>query len=102
MVADLDTVARDLSKLTRDVNKDVPAISKGAADAIARLNKTLERAQTSMSSIENNLGERSPLQYQMNQALTEITAAASAMRNLAEYLQENPSVLLSGKGAERK
>jgi paraquat-inducible protein B len=102
MVADLDTVARDLSKLTRDVNKDVPAISKGATDAIARLNKTLERAQTSMSSIENNLGERSPLQYQMNQALTEITAAASAMRNLAEYLQENPSVLLSGKGAERK
>jgi paraquat-inducible protein B len=62
------------------------------------LNKTLEQAQASLGSMQDALGDRSPLQFQMRQALTEITAAASAMRVLAEYLQQNPGVLLSGKG----
>jgi hypothetical protein len=37
----------------------------------------------------------------MSQALTEITGAASALRVLVEYLQENPGALVSGKGALR-
>ncbi len=102
LVADLDVAARDISKLTRDVNARVPGIGQGAVTAIAELDKTLKQAQSSLSSIEGTLGDRSALQFQMNQALTEITAAASAMRVLAEYLQENPGVLLSGKGAQSK
>lgn len=100
LVADLDVTARDISKLARDVDARVPGLGQGAANAIAELDKTLKQAQRSLVSIEGTLGDRSALQFQMNQALTEITAAASAMRVLAEYLQENPGVLLSGKGAQ--
>lgn len=99
-VADIDVAARDISKLTRDLDKNVPEISEGTRQAIGRLNTTLEQAQTSLGSVQDALGDRSPLQFQMTQALTEITAAASAMRVLAEYLQQNPGVLLSGKGAQ--
>ena len=67
-----------------------------------QLDHTLKQAQASLSSIEGTLGDRSAFQFQLNQALTEITAAAGAMRVLAEYLQENPGVLLSGKGAQPK
>jgi paraquat-inducible protein B len=98
MVAEMNTAARDISKLTRDVDKNVPEISRGTLQAVNRLNKTLEQAQTSLGSMQDALGDRSPLQFQMRQALTEITAAASAMRVLAQYLQQNPGVLLSGKG----
>lgn len=102
MVANMNTAAHEVTKLTHDINRDVPEISKGTLDAVNRLNKTLEQAQASMISVQDTLGDRSPLQFQMTQALTEITAAASAMRVLAEYLQENPGVLLSGKGAQQR
>jgi paraquat-inducible protein B len=98
MMADVNTAARDFSKLSRDLDKNVPEISQGAAQAVDRLNKTLDQAQVSLTALHDAVGDRSPLQYQMTQALTEITAAASSMRVLAEYLQQNPGVLLSGKG----
>lgn len=100
MVGNIDVAARDVAKLTRDIDKNVPEISDGTRQVIVRLNTTLEQAQTSLGSVQDALGDRSPLQFQMTQALTEITAAASAMRVLAEYLQQNPGVLLSGKGAQ--
>lgn len=98
MMTEVNTAARDFSKLSRDLDKNVPEISQGTAQAVARLNKTLDQAQGSLTALHDAVGDRSPLQYQMTQALTEITAAASAMRVLAEYLQQNPGVLLSGKG----
>ncbi len=99
MVADIDVAAREVTNLTREASTNVPQISQGTLDAVNRLNKTLEQAEASLGAVQNTLGDRSPLQFQMNQALTEITAAASALRVLAEYLQENPGVLVSGKGA---
>lgn len=102
MVATMNKAADQVARVTHDFDRDVPEISRGTLEAVNRLNKTLEQAQMSMTSIQNTLGERSPLQFQMSQALTEITAAASAMRVLAEYLQENPNVLLSGKGATQR
>jgi paraquat-inducible protein B len=101
MVADIDVAAREVSKLTREAGANVPQISQGALDAIKQLNQTLEQAETSLGTVQNTLGDRSPLQFQMSQALTEITGAASALRVLVEYLQENPGALVSGKGALR-
>lgn len=98
MMAEVNSAARDFSKLSRDLDKNVPEIGQGAAQAMTRLNKTLDQAQVSLTALQDAVGDRSPLQYQMTQALTEVTAAASAMRVLAEYLQQNPGVLLSGKG----
>lgn len=100
LVAEMNATARDIGKLSRDVDKNVPQISQGAVQAIARFDKTLQQAQASLAAINDAVGDRSALQYQMNQALTEITAAASALRVLAEYLQQNPGVLLSGKGTQ--
>jgi paraquat-inducible protein B len=99
LIADLDSAAREIATVTREVGNDMPQISQGTLDAVGRLNKTLDQAQASLASVQDALGERSPVQFQMNQALTEITAAASAVRVLAEYLQQNPNALLSGKGA---
>jgi paraquat-inducible protein B len=101
MVADIDVAAREVSKLTREAGANVPQISQGALDAIKQLNQTLVQAETSLGTVQNTLGDRSPLQFQMSQALTEITGAASALRVLVEYLQENPGALVSGKGALR-
>jgi paraquat-inducible protein B len=98
MVADIDLAAREITNLTREAGANVPQITAGTLDAVNRLNKTLEQAEASFGAVQNTLGDRSPLQFQMSQALTEITAAASALRVLAEYLQENPGVLVSGKG----
>ena len=99
MIGEIHVAARDMSKLARGMDKNVPEITQGALQAIARLDKTLQQADTALGSVQDALGDRSPLQFQMNQALSEVASAANAMRLLAEYLQQNPGVLLSGKGA---
>jgi paraquat-inducible protein B len=101
MVADIGLAAREITNLSRTAGADVPQLSQGTLQAVKQLNQTLEQAQASLRTMENTLGERSPLQFQMSQALTEITAAASALRVLVEYLQENPGALVSGKGVPR-
>lgn len=101
MVADIDLAAREITNLTRTAGADVPQISQGALQAVKQLSETLQQAEASLTTVDKTLGERSPLQFQMSQALTEITAAASALRVLVEYLQENPGALVSGKGALR-
>lgn len=100
MVAEMNAAARDIGQLARDADRNVPAISQGALQAVGRLNKTLQQAEVTLGSVQDAVGDRSPLQFQMTQALTEITAAASALRVLAEYLQQNPGALVSGKGAQ--
>lgn len=98
-IGDINGAARDVSKLVRDMDKNAPEIAQGTLQAITRLDKTLQQADAALGSVQDALGDRSPLQFQMNQALTEVASAASALRLLAEYLQQNPGVLLSGKGA---
>ena len=99
LTATINAAAAGMAEVTRNLGETVPRMSQGTLVAIDKLNRTLEQAQSAMSSVQDSLGDRSPLQFQMSQALSEITAAAGAMRVLAEYLQENPGVLLSGKGA---
>jgi len=66
--------------------------------------ETLATARTALDTATESLGiitEDSPLRYELQEALEEMTAAAKSIRVLAEYLERNPDSLLRGK-RERK
>jgi paraquat-inducible protein B len=56
------------------------------------------QAETAMSAVQGGLGDGSQLNYQATRTMEDIREAASALRALADYLQQNPNALLTGKG----
>ena len=69
------------------------------------LNETADSAVTSAGNIGNFqkiVNSNSPTVTDLNRALSEIAAAARAIRELADYLERHPEALIQGKGGPRK
>jgi paraquat-inducible protein B len=96
----ISQAAQDVSRLARNVDQGVPAIRDGAAEAVKRLNETLAEVQKAVTGIQSAVGDSSPLQSQMNRTLSDVGDAAVAVRALAEYLNQNPRALLTGRGKD--
>jgi paraquat-inducible protein B len=96
----ISQAAQDVSHLTRNIDQGVPQLRDGATEAVQRLNETLVQVQKVVSGIQSTVGDNSPLQAQMNRTLSDIGDAATAVRALAEYLNQNPRALLTGRGKD--
>lgn len=96
----ISQAAQEVSRLAHDVDQGVPAIRDGAAEAIKRLNQTLTEVQRAVTGVQSAVGDASPLQSQMARTLSDIGDAAIAVRALAEYLNQNPRALLTGRGKD--
>jgi paraquat-inducible protein B len=68
------------------------------ANVTPAISSTLEQAQKTLISVEGTLGQDSPLQYEMRQAIMELGEAARSVRILVDYLERHPNALLYGKG----
>lgn len=62
------------------------------------ITSTLDQAQKTLVSVEGTLGQDSPLQHEMRQAMKELGEAARAVRILTDYLERHPEALVYGKG----
>jgi paraquat-inducible protein B len=62
------------------------------------ISSTLDQAQKTLASVEGTLGQDSPLQHEMRQALKELGEAARGVRILTDYLERHPEALIYGKG----
>jgi paraquat-inducible protein B len=84
LAATLTSARQLLTRLDTDV---APA----AHQLLDEASHTLDAAQRSV------LRDDSPLQQDMSETLQELTRAASALRELADYLERHPEALLRGK-----
>jgi len=84
----LNETLQETRQLVQNLDSNVtPAISS-----------TLDQAQKTLVSVEGTLGQDSPLQHEMRQAIQELGEAARAVRILTDYLERHPEALLFGKG----
>lgn len=67
------------------------AATAGAQDALVAATVTLEQLQVTLQ-------PDGPLLYSMSRTLTDLSAAARAIRQVAEELERDPSALLRGRG----
>jgi paraquat-inducible protein B len=63
-----------------------------------KIGSTLDQARKTLVSVEGTLGQDSPLQHEMRQAIKELGEAARAVRILTDYLERHPEALIYGKG----
>jgi paraquat-inducible protein B len=108
----LDNVEGTLSdsrKLINNVDRNVEPMADDLKNTIEDFDNLTQNAKTSLEKLTNALdstltgfrgvvSEDAPLVISLEDALRDVSAMASAMRQLANYLEQHPEALIQGKG----
>ena len=84
-----------LNETLQETRQLVQKLDSNVAPAIS---STLDQAQKTLVSVEGTLGQDSPMQHEIRQAVKELGEAARAVRILTDYLERHPEALIYGKG----
>ncbi len=90
----------EVQALVSNIDGQVGSLSTSAELTFAKINETLDGVQKTLDTTRQTLSiaaEGSSMRYEIEQMLSELTAAARSIRLLAEYLERNPDALLRGK-----
>jgi paraquat-inducible protein B len=100
----LDKIAKlPLEDLTSEANKTLQSLqgtSNAATSMLVTAKSTLDTTDKTMTSahhILNSLEPGSSTHYELEQLLQELTQAASSVKQLTDYLEQNPNALIRGK-----
>lgn len=87
----------DANKLISDADADIPKLVNAAIQVMTKVSSALDQADGTLRSAQRVLKPDSPLYVEITQTLQDLRATSTAIRAFAEYLQRNPSALLTGK-----
>jgi paraquat-inducible protein B len=100
IVTNANEAINDVQALVSNLDGRVGNLSASAELTLAEVNETLDGVQKTLDATRKTLSiaaEGSSMRYELEQMLSEMTAAARSIRLLAEYLERNPDALLRGK-----
>ena len=93
----LDRALASTQQTLNTVNGQVRPLSEsfqktsGSADAAAK------QATLTLGTVQTTIEPNSPINYQAVQTLQDVSAAAHSIKELADYLQRNPSAIVRGR-----
>jgi paraquat-inducible protein B len=115
-IKNLDQTLAEASKLARNLDREVEPLSTSVQATLKDARKVLRNADGQLTRLgpslaetseaatetfttlnEEVIGERAALRFQLLETLTELRDAASAIRQLAETLDQQPDALIRGK-----
>ncbi|WP_424990938.1 MlaD family protein [Fluviibacterium sp. S390] len=91
------TAIDDLRKLIADVDGGVQPIIAKVDGILNNADLAMRDARSALSGVRSLVGADSPTVSQLDVALREIRRAAVSLREFANYLERNPSALLTGR-----
>ncbi|HEX7440915.1 MAG TPA: MlaD family protein, partial [Caldimonas sp.] len=96
-----DEIGKDLRATLAGANAAIGRLTPEAQKALADVQKTLTRAQTSLESLDRNVSDpNAPVQRNLEETLLELQRASRSLRVLSDYLQQHPESILRGKPAD--
>jgi phospholipid/cholesterol/gamma-HCH transport system substrate-binding protein len=103
-IASLRDTAANLDKTAVAVRENFDALKAKTEPLITSMKKAsddadlaLAQTRSTMAQLQTTFAPDSPLAYRLNVAFDNLAQASSAMRELAEYLQRNPSSVVRGR-----
>ena len=90
-------VDRQLEPAIVDARRLVRQLEAQAPKSLARLDAALATAQQALDGVDNAIRSDSATMKDLRRALVEFAAASRAVRNLADELERNPSIIIRGK-----
>lgn len=104
LLGDAQQLARRLDAETvpavTQVLTDVRPLVEEFVKTVGAARVALEQAQKTLATAQEAVDDRSPLQFQIQTTLQEVSGAAQAIRTLSNYLERHPEAVLFGKGGK--
>ena len=97
VTATLNETVKEYGALARTVDGEVPALAASLQKVLADVQVTLAKLRDTLGAAEGALGGDSSLRYDITSTLSEISAAARAIRQLADSVNRDPESLLRGR-----
>jgi len=94
-------LADTANRLLRTADKQLPAMGRDLQQLLTSLNGTAVSLTKALNNIEKITDKDSMLAYQMANSLAEIEKAATSLRQLTDFLQQNPNALIFGQEKDR-
>jgi paraquat-inducible protein B len=85
----------------RTADKEIPALSTEIKQLLSGLNNTAASLTKTLTNLEQLTAKDSLFGYQLRTSLQEIEQAAVSIRQLTDYLHQNPNALVFGQGEDR-
>ncbi|GIW40934.1 MAG: paraquat-inducible protein B [Candidatus Binatia bacterium] len=101
-VENLDRTVASIRKLAEDLNSHLGGVTKSLERTAGEATRALEEARLTLEALRELAEPGSPLTHQIGKTMEDVAAAARAFRNLAEYLERNPSAILRGRGGDEE
>ena len=106
---ELRSALEELRGASADLRGMVDRLGARSDALIGRVNETvhstnrlIDQTGRTLATIDQQVGDRSPLLADIRSLVRQIDGAARSMRLMAEYLERNPSSLITGKSDNRR
>ena len=95
----LGAAAASIQRLADSANIQLASTTEALRKTSTSATLALEQTQATLRGVRETVGPGSPISYQLGQTLSDLSQAARAMRDLADYLNRNPSAIVRGRPA---
>lgn len=99
---DYQGISTDLKETLKSTTKMMQGLDTSLADLTPETKAVIAEARRALAAAERAIAPDSPLLQDTGAMMSEISRAAQAFRILADYLEQHPEALISGKKEENK
>lgn len=96
-VDNLNRTVSELRDLMANVDSTLVPLREGILGTADRTTAAMEQLQATLANVDDAVQPTSPVSVRFEEAMKELSAASRALRDLADYLERNPSAILRGK-----
>jgi paraquat-inducible protein B len=90
-------MATSITETARDAQILVKNADSRLDDVLVSAQSALEQIKKALVAVHDFASEDSSFRYNLSQTLQELTEAARAVREFAEFIEQHPEALLRGK-----
>jgi len=93
----LDHTLAGAQQTLSTVNGRIPPLSDTLQKTSVSADAAAKQARLTLGTVQTTIEPNSPVNYQVVQTLQDVSAAAHSIKELADYLQRNPSAVVRGR-----
>jgi len=98
----VNTAIDNTNQLVQDVDRRAQDLARATEETLQKAQEALVQGREALQVAREAVDKDSPLMYQLDRTLKEISTMARSIRSLTDYLERHPDALLYGKGAPKR
>jgi paraquat-inducible protein B len=99
LLSEMEGTVKEYKGLATDLRSAVEPTSEELQTTLQQMTKTLQNLEASSNSLYVMIRPQSSIRTNLDDALVRLADSAESLRSLTEYLERNPSALLTGRNS---